>query len=153
MSMVGRPRKNPEFPPPPPETLGERLRAERTRLGLTQEALASKLRIALTALQNYELDRTSVKSPVLERMRKAGINVPFVVYGQDPEALEPLDAALWEQVKQWDAANALDAEGNPHNEYFRYQRITLFYQWLREGHGGEGLVEERLARLQGHRAA
>src|SRR4051812_13473120 len=108
MSMVGRPRKNPEFPAPPPETLGARLRAERVRLGLTQEQLADSLGVALSALQNYEQDKNSLKSPVLERLRKAKIDVEYVVYGRDPEALEPLDAGLWKRVKAWDAANPND---------------------------------------------
>lgn len=153
MSMVGRPRKNPEFPPPPPETLGERLRAERTRLGLTQEELARRLRIALSALQNYEQDRTSIKTPVLDRMRKERLDVDYVVYGRDTAALEPLDDALWERVKAWDAANPTDADGKPLNEYFRYQRITLLYRWLREDNGSEAELEERLSQLTGAKAA
>ncbi len=153
MSMAGRPRKNPTFPLPPPETLGERLRAERVRLGLTQEELAELLGIALSALQNYEQDRNSIKSPVLERMRKAKIDVEYVIYGRDPEALEPLDADLWERVKAWDAANPNDADGRPLNEYFRYQRVTLFYRWLRDGAGSEAQLEERLSKLLGPKAA
>lgn len=151
--MAGRPRKNPTFPLPPPETLGERLRAERVRLGLTQEELAELLGIALSALQNYEQDRNSIKSPVLERMRKAKIDVEYVIYGRDPEALEPLDADLWERVKAWDAANPNDADGRPLNEYFRYQRVTLFYRWLRDGAGSEAQLEERLSKLLGPKAA
>jgi transcriptional regulator with XRE-family HTH domain len=151
--MAGRPRKNPEFPLPPPETLGERLREERVRLGLTQEQLAGQLGIALSALQNYEQDRNSIKSPVLERLRRAKVDVEYVVYGRDPEALEPLDADLWDRVKAWDAANPNDADGKPLNEYFRYQRITLFYRWLRDGRGDEAELEEQLRKLQGAKAA
>ena len=153
MSMAGRPRKNPEFPLPPPETLGERLRAERLRLGQTQEELASQLGIALSALQNYEQDRNSIKSPVLERLRRAKVDVEYVVYGRDPEALEPLDADLWERVKAWDAANPSDADGRQLNEYFRYQRITLFYRWLREGTRDKAELEEQLSKLLGAKAA
>lgn len=151
--MAGRPRKNPEFPPPPPETLGERLKAERMRLGLTQEELARQIQVALSALQNYEQDRSSIKTPVLERMRKAKIDVDYVVYGRDVNPAEPLDAALWERVKAWDAANPNDADGKPLNEYFRYQRITLFYRWLREENGSEAEIEERLSQLKGAKAA
>jgi transcriptional regulator with XRE-family HTH domain len=153
MSMVGRPRKNPEFPEPPPETLGARLRAERVRLGLTQEQLADALGVALSALQNYEQDRNSLKSPVLERLRKVKIDVEYVVYGRDPEALEPLDTGLWKRVKAWDAANPNDADGNPLNEYFRYQRITLLYRWLKDGNSDQADFEERLERLTRNRAA
>lgn len=151
-SMVGRPRKNPEFPPPPPGTLGERLRAERTRLGLTQEQLAEALGVALSAFQNYEQDRNSLKAPVLKRLREAQIDVEYVVYGRDTAALEPLDLDLWERVKEWDAANPTDANGKPLNEYFRFQRITLFYRWLRESPGSQDELEERLNQL-GSRAA
>lgn len=71
------------------------------RLGLTQEELARQIQVALSALQNYEQDRSSVKTPVLERMRKAKIDVDYVVYGRDVDPAEPLDAALWERVKAW----------------------------------------------------
>lgn len=151
--MAGRPRRNPEFPPPPPETLGERLKAERTRLGLTQEELARQLRVALSALQNYEQDRSSIKTPVLERMRKAKIDVDYVVFGRDAAASEPLDAALWDRVKAWDATNPNDADGKPLNEYFRYQRITLLYRWLRDERGSEVELDERLSQLTGAKAA
>ncbi|TDP74753.1 helix-turn-helix domain-containing protein [Roseateles toxinivorans] len=151
--MAGRPRKNPEFPPPPPETLGERLRDERVRLGLTQEHLAEILGVALSALQNYEQGRNTLKTPVLERLRRAKVDVDYVVYGRDAAALEPLDADLWERVKAWDAANPNDADGKPLNEYSRYQRVTLFYRWLREDSGSQGEVEERLSKLLRSRAA
>lgn len=151
--MVGRPRKNPEFPPPPPETLGERLRAERVRLGLTQEQLAEILGVALSALQNYEQGRNTLKTPVLDRLRRAKVDVDYVIYGRDPAALEPIDADLWERVKAWDAANPNDADGMPLNEYFRYQRVILFYRWLREDTHSQDKVEERLDKFLRSRAA
>ncbi len=86
-------------------------------------------------------------------MRKAKIDVDFVVYGRDPEALEPLDASLWERVKTWDAANPNDVDGNPLNEYARYQRITLFYRWLQSGPRNEAELEERLNQMSGQKAA
>lgn len=151
--MAGRPRKNPEFPLPPPETAGERLAAERRRLGLTQEELAGILDVAHSAVQKWEQGRNSIKTPVLHAMREARIDVDFVVYGKDREALEPLDAALWERVKAWDATNPDDVDGKPLNEYARYQRITLFYRWLRDGPRNEAEVEERLSQLSGRKAA
>ena len=123
------------------------------RLGLTQEQLAETLGVALSALQNYEQDRNSLKAPVLKRLREAQVDVEYVVYGRDAEALEPLDLDLWERVKSWDAANPLDADGKPLNEYFRYQRITLFYRWLRENPAGQGEIEERLNQMLRSRAA
>jgi transcriptional regulator with XRE-family HTH domain len=151
--MVGRPRKNPEFPLPPPETVGERLAAERRRLGLSQEDLAGQLGIAYSALQKYEQGRNTIKTTVLDLMRKAQIDVEYVVYGRDPEALEPLDAGLWERVKAWDAANPNDADGNLLNEYARFQRITLFYRWLRAGTGNYADLESQLSQLAGLKAA
>jgi transcriptional regulator with XRE-family HTH domain len=151
--MVGRPRKNPDLPLPPPETLGERLRAERERLGLTQVELASALEIAERAVQNYEQDRNAIRMSVLERLRKIGIDVDFVVYGRDPEALEPLDQALWDRVVAWSDANSRDADGRPLNDYARYQRITLVYRWLRGCKDDQAEFEERLSKLPGSKAA
>lgn len=151
--MAGRPRKNPKFPLPPPETLGERLAAERRRLGLTQEAFAELLGIAQSALQNYEQDRNTIKAPVMERMRKAKVDVDYVVYGRDPEALKPLDTELWERVKAWDSANSKDADGNLLNEYARYQRVTLLYRWLVEGRCMPEEFDERIALILRTRAA
>jgi transcriptional regulator with XRE-family HTH domain len=151
--MVGRPRKNPEFPPPPPETAGERLATERRRLGHTQEQLAETLRVALSAVQKWEQGRNAIKTPILHAMRKARINVDYVIFGKDRQALEPLDAELWERVKAWDAANPNDVNGTPLNEYARYQRISLFYRWLQEDPTNESSVEERLSQLSGQKAA
>lgn len=151
--MAGRPRKNPEFPLPPPETLGERLASERRRLGLTQEELADLLDVAHSAVQKYEQGRSTIKTTVLDRMHRAQIDVQFVVFGRDREAQEPLDAALWERIKAWDVAHPKDADGKPLNEYARFQRITLFYRWLRERPSDDAELEQRLNKLSGQKAA
>jgi transcriptional regulator with XRE-family HTH domain len=122
-------------------------------LGLTQEALAVLLGVAPSALQKYEQGRNTIKTTVLNRMHRAQIDVNFVVFGRDREALEPLDAALWERIKAWDIAHPNDADGNPLNEYARFQRVTLFYRWLRERPSGDAELEDHLNRLSGQKAA
>lgn len=141
--MAGRPRKNSELLPPP-KTMGERLASERRRLGLTQEELADVLGVAASALRKHEQDRHPIKTTVLERMREAKINIDFVVFGRDRAASEPLDRALWDRVRAWDAANPNDADGKPLNDYERFQRITLFYRWLLDGPRNAGELDEQL---------
>lgn len=127
--------------------MGERLATERRRLGLTQEELADVLGVAASALRKYEQNRHPIKTPVLGRMRDAKVNIDFVVFGRDRAASEPLDRALWERVRAWDAANPNDADGKPLNDYARFQRITRFYRWLLDGPRIASELDEQLHHL------
>ena len=53
------------------ETLGQRLKAARIRMGMTQEELASMTFIPKPTLSNYENDRIDIKSSVIVELARA----------------------------------------------------------------------------------
>ena len=53
------------------ETLGQRIRAQRIRLGMTQEELAEATFIPKPTISNYENDRIDIKSSVIAELAKA----------------------------------------------------------------------------------
>lgn len=52
------------------ETLGQRIRAQRMRLGMTQEELAEITFIPKPTISNYENDRIDIKSSVIAELAK-----------------------------------------------------------------------------------
>ena len=52
------------------ETLGQRIRAQRIRLGMTQEELAKATFIPKPTISNYENDRIDIKSSVIAELAK-----------------------------------------------------------------------------------
>jgi len=53
------------------ETLGQRIRAQRIRLGMTQEELAGITFIHKPTISNYENDRIDIKSSAIAELAKA----------------------------------------------------------------------------------
>jgi|P827metagenome_2_1110787.scaffolds.fasta_scaffold04418_4 transcriptional regulator with XRE-family HTH domain len=53
------------------ETLGQRIRAQRIRLGMTQEELAEVTYIPKPTISNYENDRIDIKSSVIAELANA----------------------------------------------------------------------------------
>ena len=53
------------------ETLGQRIRAQRIRLGMTQEELAEATFIPKPTISNYENDRIDIKSSVIAELANA----------------------------------------------------------------------------------
>lgn len=147
MSTLGRPRKNPAYPPPPAETLGDRLRAERARLGYTQVQLAEALGVAERAIKNYEQDRNAIRMLILEKLGRLGFDIDFLIFGNDRPKLEPLDEQLWDRLVAWADANCVDEKKQPLNAYAKYQRITTLYRWLKSADGDGADVEARLEAL------
>lgn len=62
-------------------SLGERLRAERERLHLSQAELAERLGIHRNTQVRYETDRREPDSTYLEAIRTIGIDVEYVLFG------------------------------------------------------------------------
>lgn len=75
------------------EHVGERIRARRTELGLTQEQLANSLGISYQQVQKYETGANRVSAGrVYEMAQKLQIDVSFFFEGLEPTSLsEPLE--------------------------------------------------------------
>jgi phage repressor protein C with HTH and peptisase S24 domain len=61
--------------------LGERLRLERARLGLSQEAFGEAGGVKKFAQSNYERGKRSPDTSYLEKVSKLGVDIQFVVTG------------------------------------------------------------------------
>lgn len=61
---------------------GDRLREERTRLGLSQTDLASIAGVRRLAQANYESERTSPPVRYLEIIAKSGVHIEYLLFGR-----------------------------------------------------------------------
>ena len=70
------------------ETLGQRIRAQRMRMGWTQEELAERTFIPKPTISNYENDRIDIKSSVIAELAEALQTDPnYLILGEKtPEA-------------------------------------------------------------------
>lgn len=77
------------------EVFGERLRAERKRLGLSQTEMAEVAQVKKQAQMRYEGGLSSPQAEYLNRVAAVGVNVAFVLTGQmAAETLQSAEAAL-----------------------------------------------------------
>lgn len=127
--------------------MGDRLRAERARLGYTQVQLAQALDVAESAIKNYEQDRNAIRMLILEKLGRLGFDIDFLIYGNDRLKLEPLDQQLWDRLVAWADAHYVDEKNQPLNAYAKYQRIMTLYRWLKSAEGDGVDVEARLESL------
>ena len=63
-------------------TLGERLKNERMRLGLTQTALGAACGVKKTTQINYEKDLTSPTAAYLSAAKELGVDIWYVIEGE-----------------------------------------------------------------------
>lgn len=75
-------------------TLGDRLRQERDRIGLTQEQLAKLLGVTPLTVGKYELNKTSPTAEFLSQLEPIGIDPLFVLIGKRQQETETLPAGV-----------------------------------------------------------
>lgn len=62
--------------------IGDRLRTERERLGLTQTEAAALCGVAFRTYCDYEAGKTEPKASALSNLNKYGLNVMYILTGQ-----------------------------------------------------------------------
>jgi transcriptional regulator with XRE-family HTH domain len=142
-----------EKPADPPEllrTLGQRLKSERSRLGLTQVQLARIVEVTERAIQQYELGKNTIRMDILYKMDEVGVNVDFLLFG-DRDHLRH-DPAIWDRVNRWADDACRDRNGDAFPEPVRHQRVLRAYEHVVRGRTPEE-VQERLEQLNASRAA
>lgn len=96
--------------------IGLRLRGERERLGLTQDALAAAVQVSKRALINYEKGERSPDAELLAAAALAGLDVLYVLTGQRSQPV-PATAALPPRVRALvENYEATDEEGRRYIE-------------------------------------
>jgi transcriptional regulator with XRE-family HTH domain len=121
--------------------LGQRLKQERLRLSLSQEAFAARVGVTERAVRNYEVGAGAIRMDILYRMLDAGIDVHFLLFG-DLNSV-PFNAEVWERVNQWADGACRDRKGRPFPEEVRHQRVHRVYRFIMLGRTAQE-VQERL---------
>lgn len=92
--------------------LGERLKEERNRLGMSQTAFGELGGVKVLAQRNYESGLRSPDANYLARIEVAGVDVLYVVTGKRAISQADLDADLERYGKAWETLEmALEATG------------------------------------------
>lgn len=81
--------------------LHERLKEARMLLGLKQSQLAEAGQVSRLTQISYEAGTTSPNTAYLERVQDVGLNIPYLLFGQD--AMEQLDSPTgvnWPLLRQ-----------------------------------------------------
>ena len=70
-------------------TIFDRLRAERERLGLSQQALAERCGVTARSQRNYESGERAPDASYLSAIAAAGADVLYILMGQRSQPLSP----------------------------------------------------------------
>lgn len=65
------------------EGVGERMRAERVRLSLTQESLAERVGVKQQTIYQYEKGRTSPTLQFVYSLQALGFNLQYLLFGRE----------------------------------------------------------------------
>lgn len=98
------------------DNIAGRLKAERERLGLTQEGLALAMGCGKRALANYESGERSPDAAQLSGAANVGVDVLFVITGQRSQAVPPTAGLSARQRAVLDNYEHTDEEGKRHIE-------------------------------------
>lgn len=76
------------------DEIGDRLRAERKRLGFQKQAdLAERLKVSLGSVHNYESGKRSPDAEYLSGLAKEGADVLYILTGQQASGILTSDEA------------------------------------------------------------
>ena len=89
------------------ETLGQRIKAQRIRIGMTQDDLAEKLLIPKASVSAYENDRIDIKGSRIVELAEALGASPNYLLGFNEEE-NPVLADIIEALKQIKDLNTLN---------------------------------------------
>ena len=89
------------------ETLGQRIKAQRIRIGMTQDDLAEKLLIPKASVSAYENDRIDIKgSRIVELAEALGVSPNYLLGFNEEE--NPVLEDIIEALRKIKDQNALD---------------------------------------------
>lgn len=118
--------------------LGDRLREQRKALGLTQEAIAQLLNVAVRSVKGYEAGSTTVASDLIFRMMAIGIDICHLFYGKSLETLSILptriDPTALDRAVAWvDGEWGNEGEGQRIPDRERLEWILIAYASIADG--------------------
>lgn len=105
------------------ETLGTRLRQERTRLCLTQDQFAAIGGVARLAQSKYEHDQHSPSADYLQKLLLAKVDVLYVLSGQIKRDVSAID---WDDGREAFSFVMKNFVGKPGKAYTSDQLFEIF---------------------------
>lgn len=85
------------------ETMGQRIKAQRIRIGLTQEQLAEAMCVPKSTISAYENDKVDIKSSVVDELSKHLLTSPNYLHGykeeQEHDSYVVSAAAIFRSIK------------------------------------------------------
>lgn len=114
--------------------LPQRLRSERERLGMSQEAFSTQVGVTRVTQNYYE---NGVREPSLNYISACGtvgVDIFFLLWAEahDIEYADLLDWDLFGKVWDWVQRVAVDAKGRPYPNEVQKKAFQLAYQALRK---------------------
>jgi transcriptional regulator with XRE-family HTH domain len=109
--------------------IGKRLRSERTRLGLTQAAMACVGGVAPNAQGIYERGQRLPKADYLQRLSRIGIDINYVVTGKPQHyglRLDPANSELSEFTQEARSDHSSESSKPNTSQVFRQLERSLF---------------------------
>lgn len=94
-------------------TIGERIKNERKKAGLTQQELADRLGVSFANISQYENNKRNPKHETVFKIADAiGVNPYYLLYGVDREQMEQIGLALikYDSVLKKEFNNAEERE-------------------------------------------
>ncbi len=111
--------------------IGERLKAERERLGYSQERLATVMGIARRTVINYETECNPVLLNYIHLLGQLGANEYWLLFGRHSEAdAAPLRPLLLETAMAWAKEICIDPDGRPLPDHEVAQFVAEMYEYL-----------------------
>lgn len=123
--------------------IGERLKEERERLGLSQIALAERCNVTPRSIRNYERGERQPDAAFLNCLSQIGADILYIVAGRREQSL-PMDdidrlTTAIRLVEAWIEAHDVELEPKKKAEV-----VALAYEMLADRKGGEEKVERML---------
>lgn len=96
-----------------PSGIGDRLREERERLGLSQEALGKQLGVDRRTIYNYEQERNPIPTDFLSAFGQSGGDLDYVVFGRTQASPPADDAEAVRRAVMFAAEFCREPDGRP----------------------------------------
>jgi transcriptional regulator with XRE-family HTH domain len=97
-----------------PPGIGQRLREERERLEMSQEALGEALGgLSPKTIYHYEIGKSPVPSDFLDAVARVGFDVEYLIFARRPTTRSPAQVESVRKAVAWAAEFCRDPKGRP----------------------------------------
>lgn len=129
-------------------SIGERIRKERERCKMTQPEFGALAGVTKTSQINYEKGTRSPDANYLAAIAKAGVDISYIITGQEALTQSALDQELANFASAWEAIEKeLERQGKTLPPSKKRQAAEALYQAVRTGEGELKGLSKMLAKV------